>query len=545
MPEFIIVDLPDGTQAEFPAGTPKAEMKAAIQKRFPPPKAPTVAPAPRSESGYATFEGFPGFDIPEGGATPFGALPWPPTLAKVGRATLNTAPAAGMLLGGAAGTVAATFTGPAAPAMPYIGSGLGAGTGMAVKQGIEQYLGIEPPKTMPEQAATIGKEAAIGAIAPAAVDAAVVGAGKVIAPFAGDISVGTKLLIDKARAADLPIPAKAFVGNLSTRGLQWVGESLLPGKLLSEHYRNKLTDRLAALRSEAIGEATGTLPYFQGASLAEGGAAAKLGLKRDVDAAYSAGREMLPNVSIPVPETRQILGALSQNPKVMKDKRLFEWVSGWLHKTEKTGLAMKDDFPKLYAQINTRLNKLSNGGDPMFKALEADLSTWDKAEGANIVNVFSEAKTKARDKFGFDSVYSVFNKATKRNNEGQEYFMPSVARAELTRQSDQIKRSYGDGTIRQINEFLDLTEAAARGTAKMPSMGSVPDLALGGGAFAGGGPLAVAVPYGTSFAVTHSLTSPKGYMKRWLLNTKKINMPPSLRAAGKLGTFELMQPEQD
>lgn len=36
MAEPIIVDLPDGTEAEFPAGTPLTTIQAAVQKRFPP-----------------------------------------------------------------------------------------------------------------------------------------------------------------------------------------------------------------------------------------------------------------------------------------------------------------------------------------------------------------------------------------------------------------------------------------------------------------------------------------------------------------------------
>ena len=51
----------------------------------------------------------------------------------------------------------------------------------------------------------------------------------------------------------------------------------------------------------------------------------------------------------------------------------------------------------------------------------------------------------------------------------------------------------------------------------------------------------LAVPYGTSFAITHSLTSSKGLMKRWLLNTRQIKAPPSLTKAAGMGAMYGMQ----
>jgi hypothetical protein len=469
-------------------------------------------------------------------------LPW---YKKAGKAIADVAPAGGMMIGGAlaapvAGASTATIAG--APAAPFIelgGVAGGGAVGEMIKRQMYGAMGMGEKQTFGSQVEAGlegGKDAAMAGMLPGV---AIAGANKVIAPYASDISIGTKMLVDRARELDLPIPAQAFVGKLGTSGLQWLGESLLPGKLLGQHYRGKLSERLASLRSEVIGEATGTLPYFKGVSAAEGAAAVKPSLKEGVKEAYAEARDLLPGGAIKIAETRKTLGALSQNPKVMGNSKLSKWLEGWLEKTK--GGMKSEDFPLLYSQVNTMTKKLPGGGDSIFEALSADLKAWDATEGVAIAKAFAEAKGKAKNSFGFDATFKVFQKATKRTDAGEEIFMPSVARAELARQRDQIQRAYGGDAVKMIEDYLSLTEAAARGTTKLQIPGNPFDLALGGGAAYGGSIATIAVPYGTSFAVVKSLTSSKGLLKRWLLNTRQISAPPSLKRGVAAGIMYGME----
>jgi hypothetical protein len=470
-------------------------------------------------------------------------LPW---YKKAGKAVMDVAPVGGMMVGGALGLPPSLATGPFAPVAEVGAIAAGGATGEMIRRQGYSMMGLDEPQTFASQvgAGVEGaKDAAMAAMLPGA---AIAGANKVYAPFAEDISIGAKLLIDRATELNLPIPAKAFLGNLATRGLQWMGEVLLPGKLLSEHYKGKVQEKLSQLRSTTIGDSTGTQAFFRGGNVAEEAALARPSLKTGVKEAYSEAREMLPGGAMKIAETRKVLGALSQNPKVMKDTKMSAWVNAWLEKTapkkgDPYGVMKFEDMPSLYSQINTSLNKLSEGGKGLFDALNKDLKTWDAEQGAAIAQKFTDARGKAKDQFGFNATFRVFQRATKRTDTGDEVFMPSVARAELARQRDQIVRSYGEDSVKMIEEYLSLTEAAARGASKLQIPGNPLDIVLGGGSLYGKSPLMLVVPYGTSFAVTHSLTASKGLMKRWLLNTKQIKAPPSLMKAAGMGMMYGMQ----
>lgn len=60
---MIEVELPDGTIAEFPEGTPAETIKSALQKRFAPP-APTPAAAPAPDPAQAEFDALPTWQKP-------------------------------------------------------------------------------------------------------------------------------------------------------------------------------------------------------------------------------------------------------------------------------------------------------------------------------------------------------------------------------------------------------------------------------------------------------------------------------------------------
>jgi hypothetical protein len=67
----ILVNLPDGSQASFPDGTPPETMKAAIQKRFPPNSPPAgAAPGSRAYADWAAAQARAGKTLPQVGPQP-------------------------------------------------------------------------------------------------------------------------------------------------------------------------------------------------------------------------------------------------------------------------------------------------------------------------------------------------------------------------------------------------------------------------------------------------------------------------------------------
>lgn len=138
MEQPIIVGLPDGSEAEFPAGTPLPTIQSAIQKRFPP---KNTAPPPVESSGP---EFNPDMYPMDQGAAQVGA--------KIARPVLEYG---GLAAGATAGT-------PAGPAGQVAGAGLGYSAGKGLADLLDEWSGLKAPVPLGKRFAQAGKDVLSG-----------------------------------------------------------------------------------------------------------------------------------------------------------------------------------------------------------------------------------------------------------------------------------------------------------------------------------------------------------------------------------------------
>ena len=139
MEEPIIVSLPDGSEAEFPAGTTLPTIRSAIQKRFPP---KSVAPPAAPTSG-AEFN--PDMYPMDQGAAQVGA--------KIARPVLEYG-------GMAAGAVGGASVGPVGS---VAGAGLGYSAGKGMADLLDEWSGLKAPTPLGQKFVQSGKDVVSGA----------------------------------------------------------------------------------------------------------------------------------------------------------------------------------------------------------------------------------------------------------------------------------------------------------------------------------------------------------------------------------------------
>ena len=127
MGNSIIVDLPDGSEAEFPEGTPLPTIQAAIQKKFPPKQ--NMAPPQPSE----------------------------PSVNMVASSIYRPALEYGGMAAGAAGGMASPI-----PGGSVMGAGLGYGIGKGVADLLDQWVGLKKTTSTGEKFAQAGKDVLAG-----------------------------------------------------------------------------------------------------------------------------------------------------------------------------------------------------------------------------------------------------------------------------------------------------------------------------------------------------------------------------------------------
>lgn len=140
MEQPIIVNLPDGSEAEFPAGTPLPTIQGAIQKRFPPKTAASPAPAPSSGPEFNPDM----YPLDQGAVQ---------TAAKIARPVLEYG---GLAAGAAGGT-------PAGPAGSVAGAGLGYAAGKQLADLLDEWSGLKATTSLGKKFVQSGKDVVSGA----------------------------------------------------------------------------------------------------------------------------------------------------------------------------------------------------------------------------------------------------------------------------------------------------------------------------------------------------------------------------------------------
>lgn len=458
--------------------------------------------------------------------------PTPPSsLERFGKATRDTFPVAGAMMGGAAGATKGAALGiPLGPHGMVLGGTLGGlaggiaggGGGSLIKQGLD-YLSGE--QVTPEQA-----------VSNVAADT--------IAAAYGEMIPGAGIAAAKG-VLQSPIVQK---------GAAWVADAFPTGKYLLSRYASKFYREVLASRSQAFGELIGKdIP--PGENILEVGPIVKKGIKSEGKKAYAAAKDIGGDAIISVPQYREKLGLAAQDSKIISDDKAYKWVQGQLEMS-KNGTMTFPQVDAAQSKINTMLwGRSPDRAESVWGGgLLEDISRWDQRQASpeKLAQAYLKARSLYKDSRGFDSIYSVFRRGTKVLEDGSEALNVGAAKVELNRQEDTIVRQFGktEGPriVSKLKEFLNLAGAAMKERNIHPPV-SAEQLMAHGVAAGALGSFGVpkewlVVPYGFSLFAAHSVASPKGYLRAAKAG-KLPSMPPLLKLGAKAGTMRAAQELQD
>lgn len=496
-----------------------------------------IDPSRAPISPYA-FEGYPGYpsaaELPQTGLPP-GMLP-----------------AAGSLLAGGA-TLALTKN----PTAAYMANVAGASGGSM----LEDFLSGQPAdEEMAKRALSSGIFAGLAPGVGAVAERLAMPGGKGIAQEA-------TRAVQFARERSLPIDIHEVKPSWVTS--LFSGDIFAAGRYKVKQYAKTSNDYLIGVRSKILQDLTGA---EETASIPIGAVKGKIApaLKLKTTEAYEAPLKIAGDVDalVRLEDMRRTAGQMLQDARIQNARSVQvkglgrtdpkEYLENFLKNTE-SGSAKFSDIHKIQSQINRVFYGATNeGGAPLLESLASDLVKWDAEVGKRLNEAYSIARTSAKNEFLFDTVYSVLRKATKVNQEsGAEMLNGQLLKSALTTPMKVGKR-YNVVAEKEILEKIGKVE----GQKVLDDLYSVADYAMstrglrakegmklfdpttlisgGAGPAAGSflnvaGPVAgIAVPQGTSLALTVALTGPggKGFLRNFLLAPGH----PTLKLGTRLGT---------
>lgn len=533
----------------------KMDLLAEARKRgLIPETTPSAPPSLLQSIGQsAAFEGFPGGKA---------AADLPQTDIKPPRGVL---PTLGSLAGG--GVALALTKNPTAAYMANVG---GAMAGSAAE---DLLYGEASKEEMGIRALESGILAGIAPGAGVATERlAMPGAGKLrlkdMTGYGGPLGRGAipeeaRNALRFARENNLPI-------DVSEVNPSWVtslfsGDIFAAGRYMTGRYARTTNKYLMGLRSKILENLTGA-EETASIPLAAVPGKVKPALKLKTTEAYEEPVRIVQeqfgdaDALVRLENMRRTAGQMLQDPRIQNAKKgrgavasPKEWLEDFLKATE-NGTGKFSDIHQLQSQVNKVFYGASQeGGAPLLSSLADDLVKWDATIGQQLNEAYGVARAATKNQFLFDTVYSVLRKATKVDpNSGAEIMNGQILKSALqtpmksgiTPEKDILNKLGKEAGQKVLDELYSIAEYATYtrklrmkegmdifDTKALISGGGVP---AAGSMLGIGGPVAgVAVPQGTSLALTVALTGPgkKGFLRNWLLKEGH----PALRMGTRMG----------
>jgi len=519
----------------------KAPLLAEARKRG---LVPGLTPEPVSSAG---FEGYPGYpaaaELPQTGY-PRGLLP-----------------TAGSLLGGGA-ALALTKGNPRAA---YMANVAGAGAGSALE---DMMLGAPADEEMAKRA--MGS-AIFAGIAPGAG-----GAAERLAMPGKGATEEAKRALQFARERNLPI-------DVHEASPSWVtslfsGDIFAAGRYKVKQYAKTANDYLIGLRSKVLDDLTGagdTSKIPIGAVPGQVRPALRLKTQESYqkpleiigEETWAAGKGLESSrygdadVPVRLEGMRRTAGEMLHDVRIQNAKKgrgateaPKEWLETFLKTTDKGGMKFSD-LHALQGKINkTFYGASSEGGAPLLTSMADDLVKWDAGIGEQLNAAYTTARATAKNEFMFDTIYSVLRKSTQVDkNSGAEMLNGTILKSALqtpmkgrglTPEKSILEKLGKEEGQKVLDDLYSIADYAThtrglRAKEGLPLLDPTTLISGGAGPAAGSmlnvaGPVVgIAVPQGTSLALTVALTGPggKGFLRNFLLKEGH----PSLKLGTRLG----------
>jgi len=495
---------------------------------------PGGAPSADEPVSTAAFEGYPGYlaaaDLLQAGY-PRGLLP-----------------TAGSLLGGGV-TLALTKS----PQAAYMANVAGAGAGSAIE---DMMLGAPTDEEMAKRA--------MGSMIFAGIAPGAGGAAERLAMPGKGATEEAKRAVQFARERNLPVDVHEVSPSWVTS--LFSGDIFAAGRYKVKQYAKTANDYLIGLRSKVLDDLTGagdTSKIPIGAVPGQ----VRPALRLKTQEAYQKPLEIVQGASgdvnavVRLESMRRTAGEMLKDARIQNAKRgrgapfsPKEWIEDFLKTTNKGGMKFSD-LHALQGKINkTFYGASSEGGAPLLTSMADDLVKWDSGIGEQLNAAYSVARGTAKNEFMFDTIYSVLRKSTKVDRDsGAEMLNGAMLKSALqtpmkgrglTPEKSILEKLGKEEGQKVLDDLYSIADYAThtrglRAKEGMPLLDTTTLISGGAGPAAGSmlnvaGPVAgIAVPQGTSLALTVALTGPggKGFLRNFLMRGSH----PSLRLGTRLG----------
>ena len=431
------------------------------------------------------------------------------------------------------------------------GAAIGGAGGMAYEQ-IAKYLQGKGPETSQDALKQINEAAAFGGGAEMAGPAI----GQLAKPLSREMGPLAQKIWDTAKAAKMPLPASAFKPSQSVKAFEWFGRALPTGRGVMQHEQKVLLNNLEKMMDDTVSKIPMRVgKYEAGEKLLSGLQEAKETTKTLAKTQYQLwkktlgeGRAMSNTAkvisqeadSVKSPAIRAYLEAFSGKGENWVAKDIYDYQQLIWKKTYKA-------MPQLGGKLEEALKK--DLGEELYKGLQKGKAAWAQyrklAENKTIKAMATKYRIDpdnvlyAAFKAGnFDDVAlmkssvkpETWELAKNRFVENiidtsmdrtKTQFMPDAFAVNFEKFGRQIKNVMPE-IYENMNDFYLMVKASQPFTKQMQPLTGMAKMAMQGVAAAGVGASAyvspwIAVPYGFSASIAHSITAPGGYLKKYLV----------------------------
>jgi len=499
---------------------------------------------------------------------------------QLGRGMLNILPMAGMLAGGAAGTMAGV--GVMSPVLGAAGAGLGHGIGERAQKLLQTYLGLYEPKSLTEEMKQTAKAVGTGTKAFMQGESGMKMLTMAGAPLAGQFAKsGTKG--DTARLGQqmveeggMPLSPDLYAPSKPAKFMQWATDNIIPGGSIIANYRRKaVNDTISQMRQDFV-EAAGLPNPFT--PLKEAKAVKNKAYENFIAEGSGApiqfsntAKFIEENLNSPALNTSGTLKqkVLDFNQKIRQGEKpemlfsreevpanqleIYDALANPQGTATATVTELNDLLPYIwsrtkstakmgkeknqYQKLTEESIQLRNG---LKEAIDADLGIHEVDTGAKVLealnvardaqkNMASLGKAKYLEKFLQDS--TTWNPATQHWD-----FQAGKFYSEVMKKQETLRNMFPDefGTIMRFAEKSKLASGDIARMSSKPSWKQAIEIGLGGGAGAAiySNPM-LAVPLGFPAFAAYSLMNPSGTLRKYL--TTGIKPPTLTKETIKLG----------
>jgi hypothetical protein len=374
-----------------------------------------------------------------------------------------------------------------------------------------------------------------------------------------------KRALQFARERNLPI-------DVHEASPSWVtslfsGDIFAAGRYKVKQYAKTANDYLIGLRSKVLDDLTGagdTSKIPIGAVPGQ----VRPSLRLKTQEAYQEPLKIVQGASgdvdavVRLENMRKTAGEMLQDARIQNAKKgrgatlsPKEWIEDFLKTTDKGGMKFSD-LHALQGKINkTFYGASQEGGAPLLTSMADDLVKWDAGIGEQLNAAYNVARGTAKNEFMFDTIYSVMRKATQVDKgSGAEMLngamlksalqTPMKGMRNLTPEKSILEKLGKEEGQKVLDDLYSIADYAThtrglRAKEGLPLLDPTTLISGGAGPAAGSllnvaGPVVgIAVPQGTSLALTVALTGPggKGFLRNFLMRGSH----PSLNLGTRLG----------